>query len=291
MMFPSFVLPLMVAVGLAIVLTAIHRRLPPVVAARAVTIALAVVAAAAVPTLWIVSLGYLAHLPLLDGRLDWCAEALGVHDSIPSWIGASAVAVSIAGIVRARTVFKCHRRLRHDHPGMVEVTDHEQPFAFTLPGRGGQVVLSSGLVDLLNEAEREVVVAHERAHARYRHDRYLLTAQLAAAVMPLLRPLAGRLQFSLERWADETAVAHCGDRGFVARTLGKVALRSVTPAGAMSFAGLGVPARVAALLSPPMAPLRSSTHAALWFAILVTGVFAAFQIHHLARLVSAFCPG
>ena len=82
-----------------------------------------------------------------------------------------------------------------------------------------------------------------------------------------------------------------GDRGFVARALGKVALRRITPAGAMSFAGLGVPARVAALLSPPMKPLRSSTHGALWGAITVTGMLAAFQIHHLARLITALCPG
>ena len=290
-MVPSLLLPLTVAVGLAMVVTAAHRRLPPVVAARTVTVTLAVVAAAAVPTLWIVSLGYVAHLPLLGGRLEWCAKAFGVRDPIPSWIGAAALALSIAGIVRARTVFRGYRRLRHDHPGTVEITDHQQPFAFTLPGRGGQVVLSSGLVDMLDEAEQEVVMAHERAHARHRHDRYLLTAQLAAAVMPLMRPLAGRLQFSLERWADETAVAQCGDRGLVARILGKVALHSITPAGAMSFAGLGVPARVAALLSPPMAPLRSHTHAALWGAITVTGMLAAFQIHHLARLVTALCPG
>ena len=290
-MFPSLLLPLTVAVGLAMIVTATHRRLPPVVAARTVTITLAVVAAAAVPTLWIVSLGYVAHLPLLGSRLEWCAKALGVHDPIPSGIGAAALVLSITGIVRARTVFRGYRRLRHHHPGSVEITDHEQPFAFTLPGRGGQVVLSSGLLEMLDEAEQEVVVAHERAHAYHRHDRYLLTAQLAAAFMPLLRPLAGRLQFSLERWADETAVAHCGDRGFVARTLGKVALRSITPAGAMSFAGLGVPARVAALLSPPMKPLRSSTHAALWAAITVTGMLAAFQVHHLARLVTALCPG
>jgi len=37
--------------------------------------------------------------------------------------------------------------------------------------------------------------------------------------------------------------------------------------------------------------LRSSTHAALWGAITVTGMLAAFQIHHLARLVAALCPG
>lgn len=290
-MSPSLLLPLTVAMGLAIIVTATHRRLPPVVAARAVAITLAVVAAAAVPTLWIVSLGYVAHLPLLGGRLDWCAKTFGVHDPIPAWIGAPALMLSIAGIVRARPVLRSYRRLRHDHPGTVEIADHEQPFAFTLPGRGGHVVLSSGLVEMLDDAEQGVVLAHERAHARHRHDRYLLTAQLAAAVMPLLRPLAGRLQFSLERWADELAVAHCGDRGFVARTLGKVALRSVTPVGAMSFAGLGVPARVAALLSPPMTPLRSHSHAALWGAILLTGMLAAFQIHHLARLLTAVCPG
>ena len=67
-MFPYFLLPLTVAVGLAMVVTATHRRLPPAVAARTVTITLAVVAAAAVPTVWIVSLGYVAHFSVLGGR-------------------------------------------------------------------------------------------------------------------------------------------------------------------------------------------------------------------------------
>lgn len=291
MMFPSVLLPLIVAIALAVIVTASHRRLPPVVAARAVTITLAVVAAAAVPTLWIVSVGFVTHLSVLGGRLDWCAAAIGVHDPVPAWIGAPALLLTIAGVVRVRAVLKTYRRLRQHHAGMVEIAEHPQPFAFTLPGRGGQVVLSSGIVALLDEAEQGVVLAHENAHARHRHDRYLLTAQLAAAAIPPLRPLAGRVQFSLERWADEIAVAHCGDRGFVARTLGKVALRSVTPVGAMSFAGLGVPARVAALLAPPMTALRSSAHAAIWTAIVITGSLAAFQIHHLVRLVAALCPG
>ena len=153
------------------------------------------------------------------------------------------------------------------------------------------MVLSSGLIDMLDDAEQGVVLAHEHAHARNRHDRYLLIGQVAAALVPLLRPLAGRLHFSLERCADELAAEHCGDRGFVARTLGKVALHSDTPVGAMSFGGLGAPARVAALLSPPTTPLRSSATLALWGAIGVTGVLAAFQLHHLARLVTALCPG
>jgi Zn-dependent protease with chaperone function len=287
----SLVLPLMVAVGLAIVVTASHRRLPPVLAAQAVTITLAVVALAAAPTVWIVAFGFVSHLPVLGGRLAWCAEAVGVHGSVPFWVGVPAVAVAVAGVVRVRAVLRGHRRLRHDHPGGIEIAEHAKPFAFTLPGRGGHVVLSSGLIDMLDEAEQGVVLAHERAHASHRHDRYLLTAQLAAALVPMLRPLAGRLQFSLERWADELAVAHCGDRAFVGRTLGKVALRSVAPAGVANLAGLGVPARVAALLGPPTMPLRSSTQLALWGAIAMTVVFAAYQLHHLALLITALCPG
>lgn len=290
MTFPTVIVPFLLAMTLAAVVTTTHRRLPPLVAVRAVTATLVVVAAAAVPTLWIVAFGYVAHAPLFGGRLDWCAEKLGVHDPIPSWLGAPAVFLAFIGVVRFSAVLSSYRRLRHDHSDTIEIADHAQPFAFTLPGRGGHVVLSTGLIDMLDEAEQAVVIAHERAHASHRHDRYLLVAQAAAATVPFLRPLADRLHFSLERCADEVAVAQCGDRGFVARTLGKVALRSVSPMGAMSFAGLGASARVAALLSPSTAPLRRIANLALWGAVLMTGVLAGFQIHHLTRLVAALCP-
>lgn len=291
MILPTVVVPLSLALLLAALVTASHRRLPPLVATRAVTVTLAVVAAAAVPTLWIVSLGYLAHVPLFGGRLQWCAEAFGVHDPIPWWLGVPALVLAIVGLVRVIVVMRGYRRLRHDIAGSVEIADHDQPFAFTLPGRGGHIVLSSGLVEMLDEAEQAVVVAHEHAHADNRHDRYLLVAQIAAALVPFLRPLADRLHFSLERCADEVAVALCGDRGFVARILGKVALHSAAPAGAMAFGGLGAPARVAALLSPPPTPLRSVATLGLWGAISVTGLLAAFQVHHLIRLITALCPG
>lgn len=291
MIFPTVVLPLVLALALAVVVTATHRRLPPVVATRAVTVTLAAIAGAAVPTVWIVSLGYLAHAPFLHGRLRWCAEAFGIHEPIPGWLGAPALVLAVAGLVRVVAVVRGYRKLRQHEARSVEIAEHAQPFAFTLPGRGGQVVVSSGLVELLDDAEREVVLAHEHAHAHSRHDRYLLIAQISAAFVPFLRPLADRLHFSLERCADEVAVAHCGDRGFVARTLGKVALGSAAPAGAMGFGGLGAPARVAALLSPPSTPLRPSLSLALWGAIIMTGSLAAFQLHHLVRLATALCPG
>ena len=133
-MLPIVLQPLVVVLVLAALVTATHRRLPPVVAARTVTASVAIVAAAAAPTMWILSLGYIAHLPLLDGRLDWCAKTLGVHDPIPSWVGLPALLLTVAGAIRVRAVLRRYRRLRHDHIGPVEIADHAQPFALPFPG-------------------------------------------------------------------------------------------------------------------------------------------------------------
>lgn len=288
-MMPALFLPLAASLVLAVLVTANHRRLAPKIASRVVAVAIAVLAVAAAPTLWLVALGYVAHLSLFGGRLAWCAHAIGVHDSVPLWIGVPAAGLSLTGVVRSRKVLATYWRLRDDRPGSVEVARHEDPFAFTLPGRGGHVVMSTGLVEMLDEGERNVVLGHERAHAVHRHDRYLLAAQLAAAIVPLLRPLTVRLQFSLERWADEAAVAECGDRQLVARTLGKVAMHGVAPNSVLSFADHGVPARVRALLSPPIGLPRPITVAALWIVAAATTGLAALQLHHLAPLLSSIC--
>ena len=288
-MVPSMLLPLAVEIALSLGLTACHRRLPPAVSARLVAVTLAVVIAAAVPTLWIISLGSLTHITVLGGHLMWCAHAMGIERHVPTWIGFAAIGLSAVGLLRLRSVVRSYRRLCHDQSCGVEIADHAKPFAYTLPGRGGHVVVSSALVAMLDSSEQGIVLAHEQAHARYRHDRYLLGAQMAAALLPILRPLAGRLQFSLERWADEAAVAHCGDRRLVARTLGKVALRGAMPAGAIGFAGLGVPARVAALLAPPMTSIRVAGRVVVWSSVAVIGLLAALQVHHLAGLITALC--
>lgn len=282
--------PLIVALALTAAVTTIHHRLPPVLAARMVTVAVVSVVAAAAPTLWIVTLGYLAHLSRFGGGLEWCAKTFGIHQRIPTWLGLPALAIAVAGAFRIGKLLRAHRHLRLDRPGSVKIVAHADAFAFTLPGRGGRVVLSSGLVELLDDGEQAVVVAHENAHARHRHDRYLLVARCAAATIPILKPLTSRLEFSLERWADEAAVGQCGDRRFVARTLGKVALHSCGPAASLGFTGLGVPARVAALLSPaPPRPPRAAQFG-LWLLILPTAVLAAFQIQHLAGVIAALCP-
>ncbi|MDO8390403.1 MAG: M56 family metallopeptidase [Actinomycetota bacterium] len=283
--------PLAVSTGLAVVVAAVHRRLPPVAAARLIAAVLMVMAAAAIPTSWILAVGYVAHMPMLGGRFDWCVDALGVHSPIDPWFGVPALVVSAVGFVRARRVLVTYRRLRSGRPGGVEIAEHDTLFAYTLPGRSGHVMLSSALVDLLSDVERDVVVAHEQGHAQFRHDRYLLACELAAAWLPPLRPMATRLRYSLERWADEHAVAVCGDRRLVARTLGKVALSGAVPAAAIGFTGGGVAARVAALLGPPPVPLRSGVLIGVSLLVASSVAFGLVQVHHLAGMITAFCAG
>lgn len=283
-------LPVLVATALALIVTGLHRRLPGRQATVLITAAMVTVVVAALPTVWMISLAFLAHVPLVGNGFQWCAKAVGAHGHIGAPVGIPASVLVIIGSWHAGRALRATRRLRHDAPGRVQIADADRPFAMTLPGRGGQVVLSSGLVDLLDEHEQRVVLAHEAAHGRYRHDRYLLVAAVASSAIPMLRPLAARLQFSLERWADEAAVQACGDRHLVAVTLGKVALSTPTPAGVLPFASLGVAARVATLLGPPVRDPGRLLAGVIWAAVACTATLAVFQLHHLAAIAAAFCP-
>ena len=286
----SIVLPLTVALTLALLATTAHRCLPPQIAARALLITMVVVIAAAVPTVWLLAVGFVAHLPVLGGGLRWCADALGTHPQVPVWAGLLALVASTVGSARAIGVVRVNRRLRRDRPGPVEVVAHEGAFAYTLPGAGGRVVLSDTLVALLDRDEQAVVVAHESTHADHRHDRFLLVAHLGEALLPLVRPLANRLRFSLERWADDEAARRCGNRPLVARTLAKVALHGHMPSTVLGLAGLGVSARVAALLAPPRRAPGAATLACVGVAIGLTGALALVQVHHLSGLIATLCP-
>jgi Zn-dependent protease with chaperone function len=157
----------------------------------------------------------------------------------------------------------------------VIVVDSERPDAFATPAPSGRIVVTSALMAALTPDERRAVIAHERAHLRHRHAWLLISADLAEAANPLLRPTVAVIQHAVERWADEDAARHIGDRKLVARTIARVALlrndagsHPLTPAAT----GGQVPQRVRALLSPP--PDRR-----LWLAavvvVLLAGSFVA----------------
>lgn len=286
----AMVLPLLLAAVLALATAALHRRLPPVLATRVSTAALVVVAAAAVPTVWITGASYLVHAPLIGRWMDSCAEALHAHHPMSPWLGVPALLLTAVGIGRAVRTVRAYRDVRDDRPGVDVVVDDDL-VAFTVPGRGGRIVLSTALQEALSHDELQVVLAHERAHGRHRHDRYLLVAQVAAALLAPLQPLVSRLRFSLERWADEEAVQVCGDRRFVARTLGRVAVYRADRRPALAFTGLGVAGRMSALMAPPAPQPNLAGRGLLLGLIALTSVFAAFQIQHLAGMALSFCFG
>lgn len=288
-MIASLASPLVAVVVIAVIATSAHRRLPPRLAARFVTCALVLVVLAAVPTALMISVAFMAHVPVIGIGFEWCAQAIGVHGSVAPRFGLPVVALSVIGTVRTARLLRRHRAMCCDAPHSLHISNSDRPYAVTLPGRAGQIVISRAMLDMLDDDEQRIVIAHERAHARYRHDRYLVIAEFAAVAIPPLRTLAKRVSYSIERWADEAAAAACGDRELVAITLGKVALQTNVPTVA-GFSGLGVASRMEALLAPPV-PRPSRLHlVVLWGTVTVTAGLTAFQLHHLERLVAGLCP-
>jgi Zn-dependent protease with chaperone function len=72
---------------------------------------------------------------------------------------------------------------RHASSGAL-VVPHDSALVYCLPGKRGQVVLTSGAIDALDEAELTAVLAHERAHLRMRHDTVLAAASALSAAFP-----------------------------------------------------------------------------------------------------------
>ncbi|WP_328791879.1 MULTISPECIES: M56 family metallopeptidase [unclassified Streptomyces] len=137
------------------------------------------------------------------------------------------------------------------------VLEQEHPDAYALPGRPGRIVITSGMLRALSAAEREVLLAHERAHLRGRHHVLVAVVELAAHCHPGLRAVREPLRYALERVADEAAAQAVGDRRLTARAIGRAALAARTsparhrPGFALAAATGPVPLRVAALLAQP----------------------------------------
>lgn len=83
-----------------------------------------------------------------------------------------------------------------------------KPVAYCVPGRRARIVLSRGTLDLLNAEQVQAVLAHERAHARGRHDLLLLpfiALALAFPWVPVVRTARAAVPVLLEMLADDQA--------------------------------------------------------------------------------------
>lgn len=139
--------------------------------------------------------------------------------------------------------------------------EHPVPVAFCIPGARPLLVLSSGMVAELDDAELAAVVAHERAHLRERHHLLLLPFVAWEAALPVL-PAAARAHAAVrelvEMRADDLALRSLpggpGTRRILARAIVAAAGGgggADVPTGALAVAGPGVRRRVRRLLEPP----------------------------------------
>ncbi|MER7834864.1 M56 family metallopeptidase [Streptomyces sp. NPDC096040] len=252
--------PLLVSLLLPSVSGLIGRRVAPALAARVLTSAAVLTAAATTWSLVLLTTALLGDAPPVireaheDGR--------PLTDPVPEVIGVAAcltLAVVVWRVQRAvraeRRTRRALRRLCEGHPGDTElvVAACEVPQAFAIPGRPGRILVTSAMLSALAPAERRVLLAHERAHLTHRHGRMVTAATLAAAANPLLGPVRAAVTFLVERWADEEAATEVGDRGTTARALARAALSAGRgrPSCALNFTDRAVTRRIAALQTTP----------------------------------------
>ena len=174
------------------------------------------------------------------------------------WILVAATASVLRARQRQRELLSL---LAHDDPKVpgALVVDHPAAAAYCLPGLRPEIVISAGVLDLLDADELAAVLAHERAHLRERHDLVLLPflALLRAFSWAAITTQAYRaVGLLLEMHADDRVL-----RQLPARELATALLRvgaaggGGVPAGALAVAGAPteceVAARVIRLLRPP----------------------------------------
>jgi hypothetical protein len=239
------------------------------------------------------AVGHLAHLShrVIIAGGDTTSNAIALAAGI--LFGAALLVTSSFTVTRARalTAAFTHARTLPGAASLV-ITRDEAADAYTVPGLPGRIVVSTGMLEALDGPGRRALLAHEHAHLEARHYLYTTAARLAAAANPLVRPLAGAVDYAVERWADEHAAHSVGDRRQVATAIATAAIAAkhtrprrspVLALGAVFSRTSGlrrgaagpVPRRVAALLDP--APRTSLPALAAGLAIVALAAFCALE--------------
>jgi Zn-dependent protease with chaperone function len=161
------------------------------------------------------------------------------------WILVAATATVIRARERQRTLLSLLAHGDPKVPGAL-VVDHPAAAAYCLPGLRSTIVLSAGVLALLDDHELAAVLAHERAHLRERHDLVLLpfSALLRAFRWAAVARQAQRaVALLVEMHADDWALRHRP-----ARELATALLRvGAAGGGAVPSGALGAAAPAAAV--------------------------------------------
>ena len=300
----SWAAPLIVILAASALVWATSRNVQPALRARLLLGSASAVALCALLLAASLSGAWLIHTPPLHRWMSGHRRDLRVPDWLglvsTLWLALVAVrSVGVARRLRATRAFAHAARNRLDplpaRPFDVRVAESPMPAAATLPGKNPVIVVSRGLVELLDEDGLRIVLGHEFAHAKFRHDLYRVGCGLLLTLGRVFRPWTDSIGFALERWADESCVRSLGTTpNRVASTIALVGLRSsgFDPL-ASHFGGDDPVRRVDALLRVGHRPTESDRNTLILgvslLAISIAGASTVVQAHHAVTLFRAFC--
>ena len=294
-------LPLLASMLLAAVCRPLASRVSPPTLTPALVLAAALSALASTWGLILLSATLLRVSPPVTERAS--ARALGLGGPVPNLVAlVAALALAVGAYRLAETTHRRRTTLRvlrgvceANAASELVVIAAAEPHAVAVPAHGwgrGNIVVTSGMLAALDDQERSVLLAHERAHLRRGHYWARVVVDAAAALNPLLRPVRDTVAFLLERDADEVASERVGSRTLAARSLARAALATTAfpKAQTLAFERLGVTARVVALQSAraPRRRLVALAVAGLGFATALAATDATLAF---TRLVEALLPG
>nr|WP_236666696.1 M56 family metallopeptidase [Nonomuraea sp. K271] len=217
----------------------------------------------------------LAHLAGgdLPVRLSpWHLPAIALGLALTVWL-------LVAFVLTCRSLATLRRRQRAllslvastdpDAAG-AHVVEHPAVAAYCVPGRRAAIVVSTGALGLLPRAELAAVLAHERAHARERHDLALLPFAVLERALPwsgAVRAMLRHVAMLVEMRADDRAArAHGPATLSAALRRFRSSDRLPSPAGTLGGTG-EIDARLHRLTAPEPR-LRFLTGAAVLLTVL-----------------------
>jgi len=218
----------LVLLALPLIVSRWSSRLPAADWTRVVVVALGAGTATVLGALVLAAVPVLAWILGTPTVVDHCRGVLAPLAADPTFLSWAAAAGAALLVVRfaqgARSAFAGVRRARveawlgehrdEDDYELV-VLPTQEVVAFGVPGRPPQVVVSAGLVDVLEPEETAAVIAHEIAHHRLRHSRHLAALAGIERAFAWFSPTragveAGRT--AVEAWADDAAGCDASSR-------------------------------------------------------------------------------
>ena len=177
----------------------------------------------------------IAPVSSLDTAVHASAVAIGVLAAVPILLAARAATQVRATVVELGHAARTARlgtlpprvvaaAMRTHLLGRIDVVDAPRAFAFAYGWIRPRICVSTGLVDLLDDAELDAVLHHEGWHASRRDPLRLLLAQTvgtAFAPVPVMRRLVRQYLLAMEVAADCHVVAKMGHPRALASALAK----------------------------------------------------------------------